>query len=318
MAANEELSKRVYVSELKNYFNFKQVSGNADSLTRWIIAPDINRPGLELTGYLESEDLKRVVIIGNKETHYLSTLDFETQKQRFAIITDSYTPCIIMTGGNKAPEALLSVAREKNFPVFESEWKSYMAVQNIVGYLSVKLAPETNMHAVMLEIYGVGVMITGESAIGKSELALELIKRGHGFLADDQVNIARVQNNLVCSAPELLKGMLEIRGIGIIDVGMMFGASAVIDSQDLQLVINLVNYDQNETYNRLDYEENEIDILDLKRPYITIPVTPGRALSVLVEAAVTNFRLNQKGFNSTEKFKKKVWDSIQSKNHGGK
>lgn len=316
MPGNAELVKRVYVSELKNFFHLRQVSGNEESLHRWIIAPDVNRPGLELAGYRDSDDLKRVVIIGNKECKYLQGIDAETQRERFQIITDSYTPCIIMTGGNKASDILLEVARSKNFPVFESEHKSYMATQNIVAFLSRGLAPETDMYGVMLEVYGLGILITGDSAIGKSELALEMIRRGHTFLADDRVEIARVQNELRCRAPILLKGMLEIRGIGIIDVNSMFGASAMLDECRLDLVIHLENYDESHEYKRLIYEEKNLNILGIDRPYVEIPVTPARSLGILIEAAVSNYRLIQRGYNSTEAFNQRVYNAIQAKNRG--
>jgi hypothetical protein len=196
MGKNEELSKRVYVSELKEYFHLKQITGDAESLKRWIIAPDVNRPGLELAGYIDTTDLKRVVIIGNKECGLLNTMDYATQKARFEFITDSYTPCIIMSNGNKTPAALEEIAKARNFPVFETDWQTYMAVQNVVAYLSRKLAPDTSMHGVMLNIYGKGVLLTGKSGIGKSELALELIRRGHFFVSDDRVEISRVQNGI--------------------------------------------------------------------------------------------------------------------------
>lgn len=316
MPGNEELVKRVYVSELKEFFTLKQVSGNEESLKRWIIAPDINRPGLELSGYMESDDLKRVVIIGNKECKYLKYLSYSQQKQRFQIITDSYTPCILVCGGNKTPQSLLEVASEKNFPIFETDHKSYMAIQNVVGFLSRKLAPETEMYGVMIEVYGVGVLITGDSAIGKSELALEMIRRGHTFLADDCVEIARIQNDLICHASPLLKGMLEIRGIGIIDVVAMFGSSALLDDCQLDIVIHLEDFNQQHEYKRLLYEEKTLTILDLKRPYYNIPVTSARALSVLIEACVSNYRLNQKGYNSTDIFNKRVYQAIVAKNKG--
>jgi len=314
--ANKELNKRVYVHQLKEYFNFKQLSGDEESLKRWIIAPDVNRPGLELSGYTASVDLKRVVIIGNKEIDYLKQFDEETQKERFHIVTDSYTPCIVVTASGGAPKSLIEVAQSKNFPVFESEWKTYMAVQNIVAYLSHALAPETSVYGVMLDIFGVGVMITGESGIGKSELALELIKRGHTFLADDRIDISRVQNDLLCQAPALLKGMLEIRGIGIIDVAMMFGASSVGESLQLDLVINLKQYNDAFNFDRLDTDEQYTEIMGLQRPLVEIPVTPARNVAILVEVAVTDYRLHQKGINSTALFNQRVYDEIQRRNKG--
>ncbi|MBQ1288614.1 MAG: HPr(Ser) kinase/phosphatase [Erysipelotrichaceae bacterium] len=316
MGSNQELSKRVYVSELKEYFHLKQITGGEESLKRWIIAPDINRPGLELAGYKDTTDLKRVVIIGNKECNVLNTMDYQTQRARFEFITDSYTPCIIMTGGNKAPAALIEIANLRDFPVFETDWVTYMTIQNVVGYLSRKLAPDTSMHGVMLNIYGKGVLITGQSGIGKSELALELIRRGHNFISDDRVEISRIQNDLICRAPEILKGMLEIRGVGIIDINAMFGASTLLESCNLDLVIRLEDYGETHENNRLSYPQDSIDILGLSRPVLNIPITPGRLLSVIIEAAVSNFRLMEKGINSTEDFKERVFRVISEKNKG--
>ena len=168
--ANEELNKRVYIRQIKEEFDLLQLSGNDESLDRWAIAPDINRPGLELSGYLESNDLKRVVILGTKEFEYMSKLDEEIQKQRFEIITDSYTPCIIMTEGFEEMETLMEVAQRKNFPVFKYEGKTYQLIVDLVTFLSEKLAPMDNLYGVMMSIYGRGIMITGKSGIGKSEL----------------------------------------------------------------------------------------------------------------------------------------------------
>ncbi|MDO5438742.1 MAG: HPr(Ser) kinase/phosphatase [Erysipelotrichaceae bacterium] len=316
MGKNKELSKRVYVSELKDFFHLKQITGDAESLKRWIIAPDVNRPGLELAGYIDTTDLKRVVIIGNKECGLLNTMDYATQKARFEFITDSYTPCIIMSNGNKTPAALQEIATARNFPVFETDWQTYMAVQNVVAYLSRKLAPDTSMHGVMLNIYGKGVLLTGKSGIGKSELALELIRRGHFFVSDDRVEISRVQNDLICSAPAILKGMLEIRGVGIIDVNMLFGASTLLDSYNLDLIIHLEEYGETHENNRLSYSQGTLEILGLERPLIDIPITPGRQLSVIIETAVSNFRLLEKGINSTEDFKQRVFKVIAEKNKG--
>ena len=167
--ANEELNKRAYVYELMDALNLEQLTGNEQALKRWIIAPDVNRPGLELAGYLESQDLKRVVILGKKEYEYTSKLSPEVQKQRFEIVTDSYTPCMILSEGFLDNPVLLELARNRNFPVFRYAGKTYQLMVDTVAFLSEKLAPSSNVHGVMMNIYGKGVLIIGKSGIGKSE-----------------------------------------------------------------------------------------------------------------------------------------------------
>ena len=307
---NEELKKRVYVRELKNYFNFEQITGDDDSLNRWIIAPDVNRPGLELTGYRESLDLKRVVIIGTKEYEYMIKLDQKTQKERFEIITDSYTPCIILSEGCGKLEVLEELCGYKNFPLFKYEGKTYQLMVELVNFLAEQLAPVDNLYGVMMNIYGKGVMITGKSGIGKSELALDLISRGHMLVADDRVDVARVHNSIICQAPKLLKRMLEIRGLGIVDVTKLFGYNTYLNKCDLDFVINLVKLDETMSKDRLNPVNDTYNVLGLDVPMLTVPVTEGKSLSVIIESAVITHILKKQGIDSNEEFKKQVYDEI--------
>ncbi|MBR5755560.1 MAG: HPr(Ser) kinase/phosphatase, partial [Erysipelotrichaceae bacterium] len=261
--ANEELNKRVYVRQIKDYFQFQQLSGNDDALNRWVIAPDINRPGLELSGYLESNDLRRVVILGNKEYEYMSKLDYNVQRERFEVITDSFTPCIILSEDFGEMPSLIDLAWSKNFPVFRYEGKTYQLIVDLVSYLSEELAPTDNLYGVMMSIYGVGVMIIGKSGIGKSELALDMIKHGHMLVADDRVDVARVHTNLICQAPKLLKKKLEVRGLGVVDVTRMFGAYAFLNKCNLDFVIKLVSYSEANEIDRLNPMNGTIDIMGL-------------------------------------------------------
>lgn len=311
--AFEELNKRVYVKDLQERFGFEQISGNEESLTRWIIAPDINRPGLELTGYLESNDLKRVVVLGNKEREYMDKLDYDTQVARFEIISDSYTPCIVLSKGFDAMESLLEVTRRKNFPVFKTELETYVLTVDLVSYLSKQLAPTTNLYGVMLDIYGKGVMITGKSGIGKSELALDLLSNGHMLVADDRVDAAKVQNSIVCQAPKLLKQMLEIRGLGIVDVVKLYGAQAYLDNDKLDFVIKLVKLEDVLDNDRLSPINETYEVLGVNVPQLVIPVTEGKSLSVIIESAVKDYILKERGINSNEDFKLRVYNEILKK-----
>ena len=314
--ANEELNKRVYVRSLKEEFGLEQVTGSDRSLDRWIIAPDINRPGLELTGYFESNDLKRVVILGTKEFEYMSKFDYETQKQRFEIITDSFTPCIILSEGFIGMDSLKDLANAKDFPIFRYDGKTYQLIVDLVSFLSEKLAPTDNIYGVMMNIYGRGIMITGKSGIGKSELALDLINRGHMLVADDRIDVTRVHTSIMCTAPKLLKRMLEIRGLGIVDVTRMFGANAYLNKCQLDFVIKLVKYNEDMDQDRLNPINETRNILGLDVPMLTIPITEGKSLSVIIEAAVANYLLDKLGFNSNEDFKRRYHEELQN-NKGG-
>lgn len=309
--ANEELDKRVYVRAIKQQFNLEQITGDDNSLNRWVIAPDVNRPGLELSGYLESNDLKRVVVIGTKEYEYMIKQDREIQKQRFEIITDSFTPCIILSEGCGQLEELENLCRYRNFPLFRYEGKTYQLIVDLVSYLSEELAPTNNLYGVMMNIYGKGVMITGKSGIGKSELALDLINRGHMLVADDVVDVSRVHNDIICHAPNLLKKMLEIRGLGIVDVTKLFGANTYLNKCELDFVINLVRLEEAGNKDRLNPVNETLDVLGLEVPMLVIPITEGKSLSVIIESAVVNQILKSQGVDTNEEFKEAFRKEIE-------
>lgn len=309
--ANEELDKRVYVRAIKQQFNLEQITGDDNSLNRWVIAPDVNRPGLELSGYLESNDLKRVVVIGTKEYEYMIKQDREIQKQRFEIITDSFTPCIILSEGCGQLEELENLCRYRNFPLFRYEGKTYQLIVDLVSYLSEELAPIDNLYGVMMNIYGKGVMITGKSGIGKSELALDLINRGHMLVADDVVDVSRVHNDIICHAPNLLKKMLEIRGLGIVDVTKLFGANTYLNKCELDFVINLVRLEEAGNKDRLNPVNETLDVLGLEVPMLVIPITEGKSLSVIIESAVVNQILKSQGVDTNEEFKEAFRKEIE-------
>ena len=308
---NDEFNKKVFVRDIKREFNLTQVSGDEDSLSRWVIAPDVNRPGLELAGYTRMNDLKRITVIGNKEIDFIKSLSYEVQRQRFDTITDGYTPCIVVTAGNEAPEALIELARHKNFPLFTTKERTHRFTIQVIAYLDECLAPFDSVHAVMMNIHGVGVLLRGESGVGKSEIALDLIHRGHMLVADDRVDIFRIHNDLVCKAPELLKNMIEIRGVGVLDLSLAFGPTSTLDRSGLDLVIDLVSYDTDAQIDRLGLDNKQtIDILGITKPVMKIPVKEGRAMSVIVESAVANYRLLERGYDSGEIFNKRVIEFI--------
>ena len=312
--ANNELNKRVYIREIKEDFNLFQVTGDDESLDRWVIAPDINRPGLELSGFKKDTELKRVVVIGVKEMEYIKTLDYDTQRDRFDFLTDSFTPCIIITSNAEVPQSLKDIANQKNFPVFVFPFKTYSLTTQLTTYLSEKLAPVEQVHGVMMNIYGIGVLIMGESGIGKSELALDLIKRGHYLVADDVVEYSRFHYNLVCKAPEPLRRLLEIRGLGVVDVNLMFGAKSYLERCNLDFVIKLVSASEfQKNNNRLEPAEMTTTFFDIEKTRLEIPVTDGKNISPIIEAAVTNYILKNEGIDTNEEFKRNIKNMIIKK-----
>lgn len=318
MANNQELDKRVYVKEIKEAFNLKQITGDEESLKRWAIAPDINRPGLELSGYNGATELKRVVLIGNKEYEYIQTLSPEKQKDRFGFLTDSYTPCIIVTAGLKTPPILEETAKEKNFPVFEYPDKTYILTAELTAYLSEKLAHIETIHGEMINIYGIGVLVIGDSGMGKSELALDLIKRGHVLVADDVVEYTKIHNDIICRAPEELKQMLEVRGLGILDITYMFGAQCYLETSNLDFIIKLVTKEQyrNNNNNRLEPTEKNADFFGITKTVLEIPVSEGKTMAPIIEASVINYILKKRGIDSNERFKQNIREIIMKKNRG--
>lgn len=316
---NNELEAKVTIRDLNEYFKFTQITGDDESLNRWVIVPDINRPGLELAGFYKHTEPRRIIIIGEKEQAYIQTLPPQVQRERFEHLTDAYTPCIVVSKGIECPKVLEEIARYRNFPIFASKLQTYRVMVDLVSFLDERLAEIDSTHGVLISVLGKGVLITGDSGMGKSEIALELIKRGQILVADDRVDCARIHNEIIGHAPELLEGMLEIRGIGVIDVAKMFGASALLNKVKIDFVISLEKFDSSMEYARVGIEEQQtMRILGVEIPKIVLPVKEGRSMAVLVESAVTNFRLKEMGFDSAKEFEQRVYSHIQKQNDANK
>ena len=301
------------VRDLKNFFNLIQITGNETSLTRPILVADTNRPGLELAGFTAKSDLNRVVLLGQKEIAYISTLSDAMLRKRFGYLTSEKVPCIIVCHGETVPERLVKIAHRKNFPVFFTDTPTNMMVVDVVGFLDDKLARFDNVHGVLMNIYGKGILITGESGIGKSELALELISRGHVLVADDRVDCYRIHNRIIGTAPEVIQRYLEIRGVGIINVVEMFGARSYLERAQIDYTIHLEPYNETNVYDRLGNADTQRDILGISVPEMILPVKEGRNMAVLVESAVTNFSLKQIGYNTAEMFREALGEKIMNK-----
>lgn len=293
-------------------FQFIQLSGNDQSLERNITIADTNRPGLELAGFFQNSQLKRLIILGDKEISYIKTMSEEKQRESFHFLTSEVTPAIIITKNHECPYILKEVANQKNFPIFSSSSPTYRLIVDIVTFLDEQLAPNTNIHGGLLSIFGKGVLIRGVSGLGKSEIALELIKRGHILISDDRVDCYRIHNSIIGKAPELLRDMLELRGVGVINVARMFGVSSVAEKIKIDFQVTLEQWDRNRDYDRVGIEERKYeDILGIKIPKIVVPIREGRSMAVIIETAVTNFMLSEMGLNSAREFEQRVLDYIK-------
>ena len=302
----------VKVRTLVENFDFIQITGDDASLERPIVIADTNRPGLELAGYFENSQQKRLVILGDKEIAYIATMSVQKQRKSFDFITNEQTPAIIVTKGHKCPDVLKRYAKRKNFPIFLSSSPTYRLIVDIVAFLDEQVATSMCIHGGLLSIYGKGVLIRGESGMGKSEIALELIKRGHLLVADDRVDCYRIHNKIVGKAPELLREMLEIRGIGVINVSRMFGVSSVLPKAEINFQVNLEPWKADQDYDRVGIEEKKHEnILGIDIPKIVVPVREGRSMAVIIESAVTNYMLSVMGMDSAKEFEQRVLDYIE-------
>lgn len=273
---------------------------------------DINRPGLQLAGYWDHFAKERPQILGMVETSYLSTLDPETRRQRLEKFVSYDLPCIIICRRIENMDDLIQLAAARHIPVYRSDEDTTRLVVNMIFFLNNHLAPNTTMHGVLVDVYGVGILITGDSGVGKSESALELVKRGHRLVADDVVNIRRVsERRLVGEAPEILRHLMEIRGIGIIDISTMFGIGAVAHSKSIDMVVHFEPWMPDKEYDRLGMDDEYTEILDVEVPSLLLPIRPGRNLAIVLEVAARNLRLKQQGFNAARELDRRMSERLK-------
>ncbi|WQP43147.1 HPr(Ser) kinase/phosphatase [Bacillus atrophaeus] len=273
---------------------------------------DLSRPGIEIAGYFTYYPRERVQLLGKTELSFFEQLPKDEKKQRMNSLCTDVTPAIILSRDMQIPSELIEASETNGVPVLRSPLKTTRLSSRLTNFLESKLAPTTAIHGVLVDIYGVGVLITGKSGVGKSETALELVKRGHRLVADDCVEIRQEdQDTLVGNAPDLIEHLLEIRGLGIINVMTLFGAGAVRSNKRITIVMNLELWEQGKQYDRLGLEEETMKIIDTDITKLTIPVRPGRNLAVIIEVAAMNFRLKRMGLNAAEQFTSKLADVIE-------
>ncbi len=272
-----------------------------------VFRSDLSRPGLPLAGFYSDFENERIQLIGNMEHSYLSSLSVEQRRESLRKFFTYNVKAVVVTTSLPIFDELLEEARESKTPLFTSSLTTSALMASITSSLNVSLAERITQHGVLVEVYGEGVLILGDSGVGKSETAIELVKRGHRLIADDAVEIKKVSSiTLVGSAPQLIRHYIELRGIGIVDVRRIFGMGSVKDSEKIDLIINFENWVQGKMYDRFGLDTEYTDILGIKIPSITVPVKPGRNLAVIIEIAAMNHRQKKMGFNTAEEFEKRL------------
>lgn len=296
----------VTVKDVQERFGLELLGGHA-GIDRRIEVSDISRPGLEMAGYFDFYPASRVQLLGKTELSFFYKLTAVERVDRMERLCSPDTPAFIIAHQMECPEELMAVAEERNIAILQTDSATTRFSGMLTNFLEGRLAPMTTVHGVLVDVYGIGVLITGKSGVGKSETALELVKRGHRLVADDAVEIRQVAKNvLIGNPPKILRHMLEIRGVGIIDMMTLFGASAVKDDKRVLMVVDLEVWDPEKIYDRLGIDEEKMKIIDSELTKLTVPVRPGRNLSVIIEVAAMDYRMKRLGINAAEAFSKKL------------
>ena len=300
-------NNKIKLSRVVEEFNLKTVYEPANIDNVFVIRPDISRPGLPLAGFYKDFEHERIQLIGNMETSYLNSLDEKARYDAIRALFSLNIVCLIVTNGITPFLEMAELAEKYETPLYTSTEPTSSITAAMYNRLNVMLAEQVTVHGVLVEVYGEGVLILGDSGIGKSETAIELVKRGHRLIADDSVDIKRVSSTtLVGEAPELIRHYIELRGIGIVDVSRIFGMGSVKKSEKIQLVINFELWEPGKEYERLGMDDTMTDILGISVPSITIPVKPGRNLAVIIEIAAMNNRQRKMGYNAAAELNKKL------------
>ncbi|RDU37676.1 HPr kinase/phosphorylase [Neobacillus piezotolerans] len=297
---------KVRTRDIYEKFDLELICGE-EGIDRPITTSDLSRPGIELAGYFNYYPAERIQLLGMTELSFFEKLQGSDRVLRMEQLCTDITPAIIITRGLEVPDELIEAAERESVPVLRTKFKTTRFSGNLTNFLESRLAPTTAVHGVLVDVYGVGVLITGKSGVGKSETALELVKRGHRLVADDCVEIRQEdQDTLIGTSPELIEHLLEIRGLGIINVMTLFGAGAVRTNKQIILNIHLEIWDQDKQYDRLGLDDEKLKIIDSEITKLTVPVRPGRNLAVIIEVAAMNFRLKRMGVNAAKQFSEKL------------
>lgn len=309
MAATYTVALSKVIKELS--LNVISMPGNPEKIL--ISSTDVNRPGLELNGFYDYYDSKRIMIFGNAETAFLNSIDAEKRARVLDEIFSKKPPAAIIARSLKPAPELLEATKKNGVPLLTTPETTSSLVARLVSFMNVEMAPRITRHGVLVEVYGEGILLVGDSGVGKSETAIELIKRGHRLIADDAVVIKRVSAiSLVGEAPDNIKHFIELRGIGIINARRIFGMGAVKVTEKIDMVINLEIWDNQKTYDRMGIDNEYTEILGIKVPVLTIPVKPGRNLAVIIEVAAMNNRQKKMGYNAAQDLLKNLGLDLDS------
>lgn len=299
------------LSKIIEEFSLEIVYCPSDPADISVSRNDLNRPGLKLSGFGKLFDRERIQIIGRVEYEYLNSLSEENRRASFKSLVDEHPVSIVFTTDLPISEDQIAACRESGVPLLRTKLLTSAFMAALIASLNVSLAPRITRHGVLVEVYGEGILMLGDSGVGKSETAIELVKRGHRLIADDAVEIKRVSaTTLVGSAPEIIRHYVELRGIGIVDVRRLFGMGAVKLTEKIDLVIELEQWVQGKMYDRFGLESEYTEILGINVPSITIPVRPGRNLAIIIEIAAMNSRQKKMGYNTAEEFNKRLMGQI--------
>ena len=293
----------VTLPAIEKEFHMEVIYASTDYRSIRITVEDVARPGLSLAGYFDHFEPRRLQVLGNMEWSYLNKKAPQERLVIFDRLLDYKIPALLICRSLPVDEECLDMAKKHNVSILRTDEATSTFCSNLISYLRAELAPMVTRHGVLMEVYGEGLLLTGESGIGKSEAALELLKRGHRLIADDAVEIRKINSSsLVGSAPELIRNYIELRGIGIINVAKLFGMGAVRTENEINLVVNIVPWNTQEPYDRLGLEDQYTEILGVQVPVNTIPVTAGRNLAVILEVAAMNNRQRKLGYNPAKEF----------------
>ncbi len=297
----------VALTTLVDAFQLKVFYASTDYASIRLTVEDVARPGLQLAGYFDHFEPMRLQVLGNVEMSYLSKLTEEERYRVFDHLFSYKCPALLIARGMQPDAACVAMAKKHNITILSTQEATSTIISAVITYLRGALAPRVTRHGVLMEVYGEGILLTGESGMGKSEAAVELLKRGHRLIADDAVEIRQISgNSLVGTAPEVIRNYVELRGIGIINVAKLFGMGAVKAENEINLVVNIVPWNNLESYDRMGLEEQYMELLGVKIPMHTIPITPGRNLAVILEVAAMNNRQRKMGYNAAMEFTEQI------------
>ncbi|MBI5207894.1 MAG: HPr kinase/phosphorylase [Candidatus Firestonebacteria bacterium] len=301
------------VKENKNILDLELLTQN-NGLDKRITSGGVNRPGLALAGYFDYFVYEQIQILGKREVSFLNKIEKKKRKSILEKLFSYSSPCFVITRHLELPDDFIELANKHNVAILRTSLDSATFIEKIINYLQEKFEPATSLHGVLVDIFGIGVLLMGKSGIGKSECALELIGRGHRIICDDVVKVRLKEGKtLIGTGASIIKHHMEIRGLGIINIKDLFGAQAIRNHERIGLVVKMEEWDENKEYDRIGLTENKFNILGLDVPEVTVPVRPGRNVAIIIEVAVLNLRLKKMGYNTARDFNKNLLELMQKK-----